>query len=306
MEDLASMRYNIINPMISTFVEQEKKFFGTCFSLINNFYNSMYKLQAQVPYQKSTYDPMKYTRASKIMEGVDTNSLPAIKMKAKYSYDDYKNNLQRANSCATNNISTSTFNNFGNNNGQSLNKKFSFEDYKARKSSVDYANKNNLNNNNINTNMNININNNNNSSNNPYSYEAYRKRTQSLGNNKRPQINNNESNQNNYYHKNMNIVMNSILGDENTSAKNPFGNIRNNPYSSNNNNGSHNPYDVSNNNLNNNNSNNPYSNIFNSSHNNSNSNNNYGSIFGNNQQNNNNNDNNNRFRKPPDKYNFGF
>jgi hypothetical protein len=286
MEDLASMRYNIINPMIITFVEQEKKFFGTCFSLINNFYNGMYKLQGQVPYQKSNYDPMKYTRASKIMEGVDTNSLPAIKMKAKYSYDDYKNNLQRANSCATNNISTSTFNNFGNNNSQTMNKKFSFEEYKARKSSVDYANKNNLNNNNMNTNMNIN--NNDNNSNNPYSYEAYRKMTQSLGNSKRPQINNNDNNQNNYYNKNMNIVMNSILGEENSSAKNPFGNIRNNPYSSNNNN-----------------SNNPYSNIFNSSHNNSNSNNNYGSIFGNNQQNNNN-DNNNRFRKPPNKYNFGF
>ena len=82
MEDLASMRYNIINPMIITFVEQEKKFFGTCFSLINNFYNGMYKLQGQVPYQKSNYDPMKYTRASKIMEGLDTNSLPSIKMKS--------------------------------------------------------------------------------------------------------------------------------------------------------------------------------------------------------------------------------
>ena len=204
MEDLASMRYNIINPMINTFVEQEKKFFGTCFSLINNFYNSMYKLQAQVPYQKSTYDPMKYTRASKIMEGVDTNSLPAIKMKAKYSYDDYKNNIQRAYSCATNNISTSTFNNFGNNNSQTLNKKFSFEDYKMRKSSVDYANKNNSNNNNMN------VNNNENNNNNPYSYEAYRKRTQSLGNSKRPQINNNDNNQDNYYNKNINIVMNSI------------------------------------------------------------------------------------------------
>ena len=303
MEDLASMRYNIINPMINTFVEQEKKFFGTCFSLINNFYNSMYKLQGQVPYQKSTYDPMKYTRASKIMEGVDTNSLPAIKMKAKYSYDDYKNNIQRANSCATNNISTSTFNNFGNNNSQTLNKKFSFEDYKMRKSSVDYANKNNSNNNNMNINMNVNNNENNN--NNPYSYEAYRKRTQSLGNSKRPQINNNDNNQDNYYNKNINIVMNSILGEENTLAKNPFGNIRNNPYMSNNNNGRHNPYDMSSNNSSNNNSNNPYSNIFNSSNNNSNSNNNYGSIFGNNQQNNNN-DNNNRFRKPPDKYNFGF
>ena len=305
MEDLASMRYNIINPMINTFVEQEKKFFGTCFSLINNCSNSMYKLQTQVPYQKSTYDPMKYTRASKIMEGVDTNSLPAIKMKAKYSYDDYKNNIQRANSCATNNISTSTFNNFGNNNSQSINKKFSFEDYKARKSSVDFANKNNSNNNNMNINMNVNNNENNNNNNNPYSYEAYRKRTQSLGNSKRPQINNNDNNQNNnYYNKNINIVMNSILGEENTLAKNPFGSIRNNPYSSNNNNGRINPYDMSNN-SNNNNSNNPYSNIFNSSNNNSNSNNNFGSIFGNNQQNNNN-DNNNRFRKPPDKYNFGF
>lgn len=305
MEDLASMRYNIINPMISTFVEQEKKFFGTCFSLINNFYNGIYKLQSQVPYQKSNYDPMKYTRASKIMEGVDTNSLPAIKMKAKYSYDDYKNNIQRANSCATNNISISTLNNFGNNNSQTMNKKFSFEDYKARKSSVDYSNKNNSNINNMNINKNMNNINNNDS--NPYSYEAYRKRTQSLGNTKRPQINNNDKYHNNYYNKNLNTVMKSILGEENSSANNPFGNIKNNPYSSNNNN-SNNPYDTGNNFSNNNQSNNPYSNIFNSSHSNGNSNNNYGSIFGNkgNNQQNNNNDINNRFRKPPDKYNFGF
>ena len=33
MEDLASMRYKIINPMVNTFIEQEKKFFGTCYSL---------------------------------------------------------------------------------------------------------------------------------------------------------------------------------------------------------------------------------------------------------------------------------
>ena len=90
MEELASMRYKIINPMVKILIEQERKFFGTCFNLINKFYSNMDSLQQPVPYNRSNYDPMKYTRAAKIMEGVDTKSLPEIKMKEKYSYDDYK------------------------------------------------------------------------------------------------------------------------------------------------------------------------------------------------------------------------
>ena len=305
MEDLASMRYKIINSMVKTFIEQEKKFFERCFSLINNFFNNMYCLEQNLPYQKSSYDPMKYTRAGKIMEGVDANSLPEIKMKDKYSNNDNKtNNIQRANSCL-NNISS----NIGNNNNL-INKKFSFEDYKMRKS-LDNSNRNN-NNNNIN-----NINNysnsikednnkNDNQNNNPYSYEAYKRRTQSLGNNKRPQINNNNNNNNNYYNNNLNIVMNSIIGEENTLAKNPFNdntnNNRKNPYSSNFNNSNNNPFE----NINN--IHNPYSNIFNSSSNNNNNNinNMFNSAFGNKGTNQQNNNDNKRYRKPQGPYNFGF
>ena len=128
MEDLASMRFKIINAMVKTFIEQERKFFGTCFSLINNFYKNMDALQQPVPYKKSTYDPLKYTRATKIMEGVDANSLPEIKMKEKYSYNNYKNNyVQRANSCVNNTSSTFT------NSNNIINKKYSYEDYKNRK-----------------------------------------------------------------------------------------------------------------------------------------------------------------------------
>ena len=291
MEELASMRYKIINPMIKTLIDQERKFFGTCFNLINKFYNNMDSLQQPVPYNRSNYDAMKYTRAGKIMEGVDTKSLPEIKMKAKYSYDDYKNRVQRANSLVNNNISTNISSNFGNN--DNITKKFTFQDYQKRKESIDK----NINNNNITNSSNIN-NKVEDKSNNPYSYEAYRKRTLSLGN-KRPQINNNinnnNNNNNNYYNNNLNLVMN-IIGEDKTKANNPFSDLGNNHYtsSSNNNNNPYNPYSVNNNNdLSN---NNPYNNIFNSSNNNNSNN-----MF--NQQNNNDNS---KFRRSNDKYNFGL
>ena len=90
MEDLAGMRFKIINQMVKTFIQQEKKFFETCYFLINNFYKGMGIMEQGLPYQKSSYDPMKYIRANKIMEGVDVNSLPNIKMKDKYSSNNFK------------------------------------------------------------------------------------------------------------------------------------------------------------------------------------------------------------------------
>ena len=100
--------------MLKVFIQQEKKFFETCYFLINNFFNGMGILEQSVPYQKSTYDPMKYIRANKIMEGVDSNSLPNIKMKEKYSFDTYKN-------------AKSSQINYSNGN---FNKKYSFDEYK--------------------------------------------------------------------------------------------------------------------------------------------------------------------------------
>ena len=162
MEGLLNMRYKILNPMIKTYVEEERKFFGKCFALINNYYNKMNILLQPIPYKQPNYDPMKYTRAKKIMEGVDTSSLPEIKMKTKYSYADYKNNLQKYKSSEgiNQNNNNNSINN--NNNNDIINKKFSFEDYrKARNTSVDFGNKN-ISNNNFNMN---NINNMNNMSN---------------------------------------------------------------------------------------------------------------------------------------------
>lgn len=312
MEDLASNRYKIINTMVKTFIEQERKFFGTCFSLINNFYNNMDALQQPVPYKKSSYDPMKYTRATKIMEGVDANSLPEIKVKDKYSLNNNKNNnIQRANS-SLNNFPSS---NIGNNN-EIINKKFSFEDYKIRKASLDNTNKNNnnttsnnfINKNNINTISNNFSNNNINGDNqklNPYSYEAYKRRTQSLGNNRNPQINNSSKSNNNYYNNNLNLVMNSIIGENKYQVNNPFNDINsNNLYSSNTNNSS-NKYDEGTKNDNKaNDVKNPYSNIFNSPANVKNNLNNANNMYNNIFENKGNQNDNNKSKKDP--YNFGF
>ena len=293
MEELAGMKYTIIKQILKTFIEQEKKFFETCYFLINNFYKGMGVLEQSLPYQRTIYNPMKYIRANKLMEGVDIKSLPDIKMKEKYS----------------------------------INKKYSFEDYKLRKSNTNNINNNSNNNvniiknnqnsiNNISTINNNNISQNNEKPLNPYSYEAYKRRTQSLDTLKKPIQNNNINNNNNntnFYQSNLNLVMNSIIG--NTKQINPFENMsNNNPYSMKENNFNNNPYSGMNNNIINNNNHinnnddmeNPYSSIFNTKNAN-NSNNNMNSIFnpysGNYEQNNNNN---NNFKKPQDKYNFGF
>ena len=308
MEDLAGMRFKIINQMVKTFIQQEKKFFETCYFLINNFYKGMGIMEQGLPYQKSSYDPMKYIRANKIMEGVDVNSLPNIKMKDKYSSNNFKNSSNMPiNNC-----------------NENYNKKYSFEDYKLRKSNM--QNNSNINNNQNNINNINTINNNNNNQNNdlkplnPFSYEAYKKRTQSLDTLKRQHLNNNTNNNANYYQSNLNLVMNSIIGKENISQINPFNNLNNNesnPYAIKESNNI-NSYNDFNNNLNkNNNKNNddsdeipnPYSSIFNNQNNNNqfNNKNNINPIFNNNQNNNQqNNNNNNNFRKPQDKYNFGF
>ena len=41
MQELVNMRYKVLNPLITTLIEQEKTFFGTCFSLINDFYGGI-------------------------------------------------------------------------------------------------------------------------------------------------------------------------------------------------------------------------------------------------------------------------
>ena len=307
MEDLSGMRFKIINQMVKTFIEQEKKFFETCYFLINNFYKGMGIMDLPSQYQASGYNPMKYIRANKLLEGVDINSLPDIKMKDKYSFNNYKNSSSMP-------INNSNFN-----------KKYSFEDYKLKKSSTIQNNNSNINN--INT-INNNINNIPNIEKplNPYSYEAYKKRTQSLDTLKRPHQNNNINNMNNnvdFYQSNLNLVMNSIINKDCVKQLNPFNNINNeesNPYLKNNNENNNknvlNPYNTNNNNININNNKkfdsddgqNPYSSIFNNKNNNNNNNKIYNPYTGtyDYQQQNNNNNNNNNSKKPPDKYNFGF
>ena len=67
MEELAGMKYTIIKQILKTFIEQEKKFFETCYFLINNFYKGMGVLEQSLPYQRTIYNPMKYIRANKLM-----------------------------------------------------------------------------------------------------------------------------------------------------------------------------------------------------------------------------------------------
>ena len=299
MEELGGMKYKIINQMVKTFIEQEKKFFETCYFLINNFYKGMGIMDQSLPYQTTGYNPMKYIRANKLLEGVDINSLPDIKMKDKYSFNNYKNSTSMP-------ISNSNFN-----------KKYSFEDYKLKKTST-IQNNNNINN--INT-INNNINNIQNIEKplNPYSYEAYKKRTQSLDTLKRPhQINNMNMNNNaNFYQSNLNLVMNSIINKDTAQKLNPFNNMNkeeSNHYSKNdkinNNKSVLNPYNTHNNNISINKKDdsddmpNPYATIFNNQNNNNKKvYNPYTGTYDYQQQNNNNN---NNSKKPPDKYNFGF
>ena len=300
MEELGGMKYKIINQMVKTFIEQEKKFFETCYFLINNFYKGMGIMDQSLPYQTTGYNPMKYIRANKLLEGVDINSLPDIKMKDKYSFNNYKNSTSMP-------ISNSNFN-----------KKYSFEDYKLKKTST-IQNNNNINN--INT-INNNINNIQNIEKplNPYSYEAYKKRTQSLDTLKRPHQNNNMNMNNNadFYQSNLNLVMNSIINKDSAQQLNPFNNMNkeeSNPYSKNdninNNKSVLNPYKSNNNNISINKKDdsddmpNPYDSIFNPQNNNNKKvYNPYTGTYNYQQQNNNNNNNNSK--KPPDKYNFGF
>ena len=303
MEELEGMKYKIINQMVKTFIEQEKKFFETCYFLINNFYKGMGIMDQSLPYQTTGYNPMKYIRANKLLEGVDINSLPDIKMKDKYSFNNYKNSTSMP-------INNTNFN-----------KKYSFEDYKLKKTST-MQNNNNINN--INT-INNNINNIQNIEKplNPYSYDAYKKRTQSLDTLKRPhQINNMNMNMNmnnnaNFYQSNLNLVMNSIINKDTAQKLNPFNNMNkeeSNPYSKNdninNNKSVLNPYNTHINNISINKKDdsddmpNPYATIFNNQNNNTKKvYNPYTGTYDCQQQNNNNN---NNSKKPPDKYNFGF
>ena len=300
MEELGGMKYKIINQMVKTFIEQEKKFFETCYFLINNFYKGMGIMDQSLPYQTTGYNPMKYIRANKLLEGVDINSLPDIKMKDKYSFNNYKNSTSMP-------INNTNFN-----------KKYSFEDYKLKKTST-IQNNNNINN--INT-INNNINNIQNIEKplNPYSYEAYKKRTQSLDTLKRPHQNNNMNMNNNanFYQSNLNLVMNSIINKDSAQQLNPFNSMNNeesNPYSKNdninNNKSVLNPYKSNINNISINKKDdsddmpNPYASIFNPQNNNNKKvYNPYTGTYNYQQQNNNNNNNNSK--KPPDKYNFGF
>ena len=295
MEELGGMKYKIINQMVKTFIEQEKKFFETCYFLINNFYKGMGIMDQSLPYQTTGYNPMKYIRANKLLEGVDINSLPDIKMKDKYSFNNYKNSTSMP-------INNTNFN-----------KKYSFEDYKLKKTST-IQNNNNINN--INT-INNNINNIQNIEKplNPYSYEAYKKRTQSLDTLKRPMNMNNNAN---FYQSNLNLVMNSIINKDSAQQLNPFNSMNNeesNPYSKNdninNNKSVLNPYKSNINNISINKKDdsddmpNPYASIFNPQNNNNKKvYNPYTGTYNYQQQNNNNNNNNSK--KPPDKYNFGF
>lgn len=272
MQKLIDYRYQIINPLLINLIQQEIQFFGTCYSAINNVGNKISVLQTPISTDiTNKYDPLKYTRGRKLLSGVDTSSLPEVKMKEKYTYEDYKNyrNIMNLN----NNQGGYDTNK---NNIEVKEKKYSFADYVSKKSSGNInnnigcvgisSNSDNINNNNIEEQKK--------ESSNPYSYEAYKKRTQSLGASNRRVNNYNSQRESN----NKNVHINPYFAGANIGSfptknfsnnnnnmfeepnpKNPFENNEfssaNNPYSNSNpyynfNNGSNN--NQSNNNSNNN------------------------------------------------------
>lgn len=83
----------MLNRLISGLVAEEKKFFDACADFFRKFDGITQKvILLDNGYQGTpiSYDPTKHIRASRLLVGVDVNSLPQVIAKDKYSYDDYK------------------------------------------------------------------------------------------------------------------------------------------------------------------------------------------------------------------------
>ena len=270
MQELLDLKYKILNPLICTFVNEEKKFFDSCSSFFNKFDNASQKLFGLDQGFKKTpinYDATKHVRAAKLLQGVNIGNLPQIKDKHKYSYNDYqKMKTQPANNQKLNqnynNLGQSGNANYGvavNPYNQNQNQNRS----QMRSQSLGPSNKGNSGNMNYNYNYYLmnkaNTGNDNKKVNNPFSYQAYLKNNQNVNMNQSSFQNNNSINTNNNNNNNPNNMdlpsgntaftfANQNLGNSNFGMNN-ISSIQNNPYQSQ----FQNPYnDINNNNGNNN------------------------------------------------------
>ena len=177
MQKLLDFRYKLINPMVATLVQEEKKFVDNCQKFFFKFENILVKINALgngfIP-TTIEYDPRKHIRATKLLNGVNVNNLPEVHSKQKYTFNDYLNkkggneggnNYGRSN---TSNINNNNYNNKNNNVGRSVSSQqannvnpYSYAAYKQKTKNVqktDFNNNNNNNNNIINNNSNFNKN----------------------------------------------------------------------------------------------------------------------------------------------------
>ncbi len=263
MQELLDMKYKILNPLISSFVSEEKKFFDSCSFFMNKFENAYQKLSGlDRGFQKTpiNYDGSRYVRAAKLLNGVNVGNLPQIKDKQKYSYNDYqKMKTQQINNQNYNQLDQSGYSNanFAKNpytQNQSQNQNRS----QMRSQSLGPSNKGN---NNFNYNSYLmnkgNTGNNNTKNTNPFSYQAYLQKNKNVNMGQSINQNNNNNNNNINYNPNFEDLntgikvfnfANNNLGNNNFNRNNDSS-IQNNPYQSQ----FQNPYNNNNNNQGNNN-----------------------------------------------------
>jgi len=224
MQNLLDFRYKLINPMVATLVQEEKKFFDNCQKFFFKFENILVKINALsngfIP-TKIEYDPRKHIRATRLLNGVNVNNLPEVHSKQKYSFNDYLN--KKGGNEGGNN----------NNNGN------------YGRSNTSNNNNNYYNNNNNNVGRSVSSQETNNV--NPYSYAAYKQKTKNVQktdfNNNNSKINNNNNNFN-LSNSNKNSIANtanfnmdnSNFNFDNTTPVNNYdfgfnsNDITNNPY----------------------------------------------------------------------------
>lgn len=165
--------------MLITFVSEEKKFFDACSGFFAKFDNISMKVSAlDRGFQKTpiTYDPTKHIRATRLLVGVNTNDLPQVVRKDKYSYEDYKKRAKQSSNIPSNNIegnfggqpsySNSYQGSSSNNMGGGSGNTFSYESYLKKCNT--YAS------------TDLNPPKNNQPSSTPFSYEAYKAKMKTL------------------------------------------------------------------------------------------------------------------------------
>ena len=197
MQNLLDFRYKLINPMIATLVQEEKKFVDNCQQFFFKFDNILIKITTLgngfTP-TKIEYDPRRHIRATRLLNGVNVNNLPEVHSKQKYTYNDYINK-KGGNDGGNNNN-----NNYGRSNTSNVNNNY----------------------NNNNNNVGRSVSSQQTSSNvNPYSYAAYKQKTKNV---QKTDFKNNNNNNNN---NNSNLINNQSYNNNSVAQTSTF-NVNNN------------------------------------------------------------------------------